>query len=123
MAYPEYRLDDLTRSPTTPSKRRRSHVGLLVAALVVVVLAVAGVLVYLLGVRDSTGGGSSGPPIAGCAVASTEELDVQSLYSCPDGTRVVTFASEQARDDYLKIAEHFGAVVVEKGSTWARIRA
>lgn len=115
---PAYRLDDLTR-PT--GKRRRSRVGLIIGVLAAVVVLLAGGLVLALVVRDS-GTSSDAPPIAGCTVGTTEEIYVQTIHNCPDGTRVLTFASEQARDDYLKIATHFGAVVVEQGETWARIR-
>jgi hypothetical protein len=56
----------------------------------------------------------------GCALV--EELYVQKAFTCPDSTRVLTFATTQARDDYLKVAEGFGTVTVDKGATWARVR-
>lgn len=61
-------------------------------------------------------------PIAGCTEVDTKEMYVQHAYACPDGTRVVTFADESARDDYVRVAEHFGTVVLDFGPTWARIR-
>jgi hypothetical protein len=65
---------------------------------------------------------SPGPPTAGCTIGSTDEIYVQHVYDCPDGTRVVTFDTTAARDDYLTVAEHFGSVTVEKGAVWARVR-
>lgn len=61
-------------------------------------------------------------PIAGCTEVDTREMYVQHAYACPDGTRVVTFADESARDDYVRVAEHFGTVVLDFGPTWAHIR-
>jgi hypothetical protein len=40
--------------------------------------------------------------------ASTEELYVQDAVECADGSRLLTFASNAARDDFVEIAEHFG---------------
>lgn len=90
-------------------------------AAVLLVAAVVTVVVLLAGGSDG-GGGSSAAPTAGCSEVTTEELYVQQAFTCPDGTRVVTFATTQARDDYLKVAEHFGAVTADKGATWARVR-
>lgn len=83
-----------------------------------VIVAAAWLLSVLLGPAPA----SDGPPIAGCVEAPMSELYVQHSYGCPDGTRVVTFADDGARDAYLDAAEHFGAVTVERGRAWARIR-
>ena len=91
-----------------------SAAGVLVAAAVIAVVLTAG--------KDGGGGAGSAAPTAGCSEVATEELYVQKAFGCPDGTRVVTFATTAARDDYLKVAEHFGVVTVDRGATWARIR-
>lgn len=115
---PAYRLADLTQ-PLGPRRKSKTSLIILVVVLMVVLLATAAGVTYALTRQDGAG---AAPPIAGCAEGSTEELFVQRVFECPDGTRVVTFASDQARDDYLKIATHFGAVVIEQGPAWARIR-
>lgn len=72
----------------------------------------------------TAGCNNSGPaaPVEGCTLGSTKELYVQVVHDCPDGTRVYQFASDEARDDYLKIANHFGAVTVATGPSWAKVR-
>jgi hypothetical protein len=63
------------------------------------------------------GGGDEGESITdiaeevGCESpnpASTEELYVQEAVDCADGGRVLTFASNEARDSFVEIAEGFG---------------
>jgi hypothetical protein len=99
----------------------------LIAAGAGLVAAVVVLLVVVLGGDDAGGrdgaASSASAPISGCSEATTEELYVQHAYTCPDGTRVLTFATMQARDDYLKVAEGFGAVATDKGATWVRLRA
>lgn len=94
------------------------------AAAVGAVIATVVVLVVLnLGGDDKAGADAgSAAPTAGCSETTTEELYVQKAFTCPDGTKVLTFATTQARDDYLKVAEHFGQATVERGATWARVR-
>lgn len=98
-----------------------------------VVIAVGCALVATIAVllvmnlsSDSKGGSDSAAgsaaPTAGCSEVTTEELYVQKAFTCPDSTRVLTFATTTARDDYLKVAEGFGAVTVDKGATWAKVR-
>ena len=94
------------------------------AAAVALVAAVVTAVVLVAGGNDVAGAGSdSAAPTAECSEVTTEELYVQKAFSCPDGTRVLTFATAAARDDYLKVAEHFGTVTVERGTTWARVRS
>jgi hypothetical protein len=50
--------------------------------------------------------------------APTEELYVQNAVECADGSRVLTFAHNQARDDFVEIAEGFGGVY-ETGENYA----
>jgi hypothetical protein len=50
--------------------------------------------------------------------ASTEELYVQDAVECADGSRVLTFAHNQARDDFVEIAEGFGGMY-ETGDNYA----
>jgi hypothetical protein len=119
MSSPEpFHLADLTRPAGAP-KRRRTGLLVGIAVAVVVLLATGAGVGYAL---SRSGSATETPPTAGCTLGSTEELFVQEVYDCPDGTRVVTFASSKARDDYLEIATHFGAVVVEQGQGWARVR-
>lgn len=102
---------------------RKPSTAVVVSAAVVLVAALVTAVVLVAG-RDtsSNAGASSAAPTAGCSEVSTEELYVQHAYSCQDGTRVLTFATTQGRDDYLKVAEGFGTVTVDKGATWARVR-
>jgi hypothetical protein len=65
---------------------------------------------------------AGGPPLDGCQETASRELYVQRAYACSDGTRVVTFADDQARDAYLTTAESFGTVTIERGIGWARVR-
>ena len=88
-----------------------------------VVLVVAAVVTVVVLVASGGGGGGTAAPTAGCTEVSTEELYVQHAFECPDGTRVLTFATSTARDDFLRVAEGFGAVTVERGPTWARTRS
>ena len=88
-----------------------------------VVLVVAAVVTVVVLVASGGGGGGTAAPTAGCTEVSTEELYVQHAFECPDGTRVLTFADSSARDDFLKVANHFGAVTVDQGATWARTRS
>ena len=50
--------------------------------------------------------------------APTEELYVQDAVECADGSRVLTFADNQARDDFVEVAEGFGGVY-ETGDNYA----
>jgi hypothetical protein len=50
--------------------------------------------------------------------APTEELYVQDAVECADGSRVLTFANNQARDDFVEVAEGFGGVY-ETGDNYA----
>jgi hypothetical protein len=89
------------------------------------VAAVVVLFVVVLGADDAAGrdGAASGSaPTSGCSEVTTQELYVQKAFTCPDSTRVLTFATTQSRDDYLKVAEGFGAVTVDKGATWAKVR-
>lgn len=61
-------------------------------------------------------------PVDGCTEVPAQELYVQHAYTCSDGTSVLTFSDVTARDDYLRVAEHYGVVTLGKGSTWIRIR-
>lgn len=102
---------------------RKPSTAVIVSAAVVLVAAVVTAVVLVAG-RGADGGGGAGSaaPTAGCSEVTTEELYVQKAFTCPDGTRVVTFTDSNARDDYLKVAEHFGQATVDKGATWARVR-
>lgn len=98
---------------------RRLRAWIVFAALGV--LAAVTVAIALL----SDGGSDAdtdGPPLNGCHEVQAKELYVQHAYACDDGTRIVTFASGEARDSYLKVAEGFGAVTVDRGAQWARVR-
>jgi hypothetical protein len=106
----------------TQRKSRAPIVVLAVIAALTLMAGTGGAVWWLTRPTANTAGNAATAPTAGCAAGTTEELYVQTLYTCPDGTRIVTFASSKARDDYLNAASHFGAVVVEKGETWARIR-
>lgn len=97
---------------------------------VVSVGAAVGAVAVALAVALSAGDGgraaeSGGPaaPTSGCTEVTTQELYVQHAFTCPDSTRVLTFATTQSRDDYLRVAEGFGTVTVDKGATWARTRS
>jgi hypothetical protein len=103
-------------------KLSTTALAVIAGAAVVVVAAVVTVIVLVAGGGGADGAGSAAPT-AGCTEVATEELYVQHAYDCPDGTRVLTFADSSARDDFLKVAEHFGAVTVERGATWARTRS
>lgn len=85
------------------------------------IIATVAVSVALLSDRGS-GTRDDGPPLAGCHEVEAKELYVQHAYTCDDGTRLVTFATLDARDGYLKIAEGYGTVTVERGDRWARVR-
>lgn len=102
-------------------RRSTAFVVVGAAAALVVAAVIALVLIAPWGGGDGGGAGSAAPT-DGCSEVTTEELYVQKAFTCPDGTRVVTFASTAARDDYLKVAEHFGTVTVDRGATWARVR-
>lgn len=83
-------------------------------------------VVYLVSSFGGGGGGDRSVDIglltADCDEVAAQELYVQRAFQCEDGTRVVMFADDRARDAYLDVAEHFGTVTVERGSSWARIR-
>ncbi len=87
------------------------------------VVIVAVVIALAAGDKGGSGDGAAAAPTAGCSEVTTEELYVQKAYDCQDGTRVLTFATTQSRDDFLRVAESFGAVAVDKGATWARTRS
>jgi hypothetical protein len=100
---------------------RRLRAGIVLAALGVI----AAVLVSVALFTDTGGSGGAdvdGPPLAGCHEVEAKELYVQHAYVCDDGTRIVTFATGEARDNYLKVAEGFGTVTVDRGLQWARVR-
>jgi hypothetical protein len=66
-------------------------------------------------------GSSAAPaPTASCVQRDTEELYVQRLYDCRD-TLLYTFTDSSARDDWTKIATHYGTTVMEQGPTWVRV--
>lgn len=84
-------------------------------------LAAGAVTVALL--SDGTGAGGDVPPsFAGCHEVETQELYVQHTFACDDGSRLLVFTDGRARDDYLKVAEYFGTVTLDRGEHWARIR-
>jgi hypothetical protein len=97
---------------------RRLRAWIVFAALGV--LAAVTVAIALL--SDDGSAGVDGPPLAGCHEVQAKELYVQRAYVCDDGTRIVTFVSGEARDSYLKVAEGFGAVTIDRGVQWARVR-
>jgi hypothetical protein len=79
---------------------------------------------------DSGGNNGATPGLSGSAAdakeeagcpnateATTEELYVQHLYDC-DGNSLYVFADSTARDNYRKVAQGFGAVVLHQGDTW-----
>lgn len=73
--------------------------------------------------RKSSGvDGYTPPPLDGCHEVDSSEMYVQRAYDCGSGERVITFVDAAACNDYLAIAEHFGAEVLARGVTWARIR-
>ena len=82
-------------------------------------LLVAGIVVVLLLPEDDA---ASSPPLDGCHEVQTRELYVAQAYACDDGTRVVTFADDRVRDDYIETAERFGTVIVDRGPRWTRVR-
>lgn len=93
---------------------------ILICAIGIGVLAVTVALVVAF--TRTVDGISDAPPVDGCSEIEAKELYVQRAYECPDGTRVVTFADDSARDDYLRTAEHFGTVKVDSGTRWLRVR-
>ena len=93
-----------------------------VGCALVATIAVLLVMNLSSGGEGGEGGSDSAAPTAGCSEVTTEELYVQKAFTCPDSTRVLTFATTAARDDYLRVAEGFGAVTVDKGATWAKVR-
>lgn len=107
-------------------KLSTTTLAVLVSAGCALVAAVVILLVVVLGADDPSGkdGGnaSSSAPTDGCSETTTQELYVQRVYDCPDGTRVLTFATTDARNSYLEVAESFGQATVERGATWARVR-
>ena len=48
----------------------------------------------------------------------TDELFVREAVDCADGSRVLTFVTNEARDNFLEIAEQFGGVY-ETGDRYA----
>jgi hypothetical protein len=48
----------------------------------------------------------------------TDELYVQDAVRCADGSRVLTFADNEARDQFVEVAEGFGGVY-ETGDNYA----
>lgn len=80
------------------------------------------VVAFVIAFTQANDGISNTPPLDGCSEIEAKELYVQRAYECQDGTRVVTFADDSARDDYLRTAEHFGTVTVDRGQGWARVR-
>lgn len=80
--------------------------------------AVVGVVAFLLPGDDEP----SSPPLNGCHEVQTRELYVSQAYACDDGTRIVVFADDRVRNDYIETAERFGTVTVDRGPRWARVR-
>ena len=61
---------------------------------------------------------------AGCSSShevSTEEMYVAHLINC-DGNSLYVFNDSTARDNYRKVAEQFGAVVLREGETWLIVK-
>lgn len=98
---------------------RRFRTLIIFAALGLAAAAFAAVALL----ADGTGAaGDAPPPLDGCHEVTTQELYVQHAYACDDGSRVVVFTDGRARDDYLKTAEYFGTVTLDRGPRWARVR-
>lgn len=93
-----------------------------IAAAFVAIVAIVTTVALVIAFTQASDGIRDAPPIDGCNEVEAKELYVQRAYECQDGTRVVTFADDSARDDYLRTAEHFGAVTVDRGNGWARVR-
>lgn len=81
-------------------------------------------LIALVPLASGGGGGGRPPSITevakkiGChsaTIEDTNELYVAQAARCADGSRVLTFASNQARDNFRKIAEKVGGVYVAEG--------
>jgi hypothetical protein len=102
--------------------RKPVMIAVITGAAVLAIAAIITTVVLITSNNAGTSSSSDTPPTTGCTETTTEEIYVQHVYTCPDGTRVYTFATTAARDDYLKAAEHFGAVTIEKGATWAKVR-
>ena len=86
------------------------------AALAVVVLGGCG------GESDSEGQNpADAAPTAGCTKTDTEELYVRELYDCPDGS-VYLFNDNTARDNWRKVGESVGAVVLDEGDKWLKVK-
>lgn len=86
------------------------------------VVAAVVIVVFWRPVVDGAGHAPADtPPIAGCHEVPSSELYVQQTYACDDGSRVVVFATDAARDDYLAVAEHFGAATLGVGRRWAHV--
>lgn len=96
------------------------------------VTAVVAALAFVLAACGDDDGGS-GPDVEavgeqlGCdplEEVETEELFVRELYECGDGeavNRLYTFNTAKGRDDWLAIAEDFGAVVLDEGDDWVLV--
>lgn len=93
------------------------------------VLAVAAVLTLggCGGSSDKDDAAGNGAPTTGCTETKSEELYVKQMFSCADrnpATRVYTFESTTARDNYLTAAASFGAVnKVGEGDLWIEVKA
>jgi len=88
---------------------------------IVAVLAAAVSLLASCGGSDEPANITDIAEQVGCenpSPASTEELYVREAVDCADGSRVLTFASNEARDNFVEIAEEFGGVY-ETGDRYA----
>jgi len=101
--------------PATPPKANSRR------SLIIVAVAVVAVAAAVIGVLLSRSGPAPGPDLSQCHEAQTEELSVQHLYPCA-GSNVYPFASSNSRDQWRTIAESFGAVVLQAGPTWLRVK-
>jgi hypothetical protein len=95
--------------------------------LAVVVVALAFV-VSGCGGGEGVGGGTEPQDQAGCdslVETPTEEMFVLKLFDCTTGgekTKVYTFNDSAARDNWRKAGEQFGAVVLDSGDRWLKVK-
>lgn len=108
---------DQTPAAAAPGGRRRRNLIIAAAAAAVAIIAV--VVAVLLNRSGSPT--VAGPDLSQCHEEQTDELFVQHLYNCA-GSNVYTFANSDARDNWRSVAEGFGAVVLDAGPTWLRVR-
>lgn len=66
---------------------------------------------------------AAGAPITGCTETPTEELFVRTLYACDTrATNVYVFDSNDARDNWWKVAESAGTVKDGQGDKWMEVK-